>query len=484
MANGSLSGLAYFDGNGTRAFDDGDVPLEGVGVAIVAAGTRDTVERVVSGGDGAFAFSPVPVGSYSLAVDEGSIGDTVIVARLDPTEVSVSPLDSTIVDVAISFPIVSVAEARALPVGDRIFLDGIALNSWPTFGDSTVHVADTSGTMRCIRVGPGPVFPGDSVRVRGRVSTRSGQRVIDLDRRSPLVLELVESPPPVVVSTRLAATADGSVLDAAFVRIIGARIVDLATVGDDQIVTLDDGSGPVDVVLDGSVTFNPGPFLLEGANLTVSGLLVPTGTGEWQLKPRFDNDMAVIPPVVSVAEARNSAIGEIVFVDGIVLNFLAAYGDSTVHISDNTGAIRGIRMLPVTVFPGDSVRFVGKVAAFDGQPVIDDPTVFPLGFSRLPPPEVVSTFEANAARAGTLDAALVSVANARITDTATVAGDLLATVNDGSGAGVVVFDGAVPFNRIPYVPDAVLNVTGLLVPSGVNTWVVKPRSPADVVVQP
>ena len=482
--DGVLVGLAYFDANATREFDTGDEPLAGVGIALLAAGTSDTVEKVISAGDGQFSFPAIPVGSYEVVVDTATIGDSVIVADIDDAEVNITPGDSARVNVAISFPLLTIGEARLRPVGKKIFVDGIALNSWPTFGDSTIHIADITGSMRSIRAGPGAVSPGDSIRLRGTVSTRSGQKVLDLDRRVPTVLQIAELPAPAIVTTGVAASADGGVLDAAFVRLDSARIADTATVNQDLVVTVDDGVGQLEVVFDGDAQFDPGSFLLPGADIAVTGLLVPTGTGTWRLKPRSDIDVAITPPVISIVAARNAALGAIVFVDGIALNFWAAFGDSTIHISDNTGSMRGTRVEDiVSVFPGDSVRFVGKIRVRDGQPVIDEVSVFSLGFSRVPPPQNVSTFEANAARVGTLDAALVSLANATISDTVTAAAGFHATVNDGSGPVVVEFDRDIPFNVAPYVPGARLNATGLLVPSGFGTWLFKPRAPGDVQLQ-
>ena len=92
----------------------------------------------------------------------------------------------------------------------------------------------------------------------------------------------------------------------------------------------------------------------------------------------------------------------------------------------------------------------------------------------------LSTAGAATANAGASDAAFVSVSNAAISDTATVSGDFHATVDDGSGPVVVVFDKDVSFNLAPLVPGALLNVWGLLVAEGGGVWVLKPRGVGDV----
>jgi hypothetical protein len=95
----------------------------------------------------------------------------------------------------------------------------------------------------------------------------------------------------------------------------------------------------------------------------------------------------------------------------------------------------------------------------------------------------VSTASAVTARNGASDAAFVTISGATVSVTDTIGADLHATVDDGSGPVVVVFDGDEfdesahwPF----YVPDAVLDVWGVLVPDGSGGWVLKPRGTADV----
>ena len=141
------------------------------------------------------------VGNYRVVVDSTTVGDSAIVARVNTTDISVRPGDTLQVEVAISFPLLTVAEVLALPLGAKVFVNGIALNGRETFGDSTIHVADTSGTLRAVRAGPGPIFPGDSIRIRGTVATRSGRVVVDLDRNTPMVLAIAELPVADTVAT-------------------------------------------------------------------------------------------------------------------------------------------------------------------------------------------------------------------------------------------------------------------------------------------
>ncbi len=60
----------------------------------------------------------------------------------------------------------------------------------------------------------------------------------------------------------------------------------------------------------------------------------------WRLKPRSDEDVSVSAPVMTISEARMLPVGEVVFIDGVALNFLATFGDNTLHVSDTSASIR------------------------------------------------------------------------------------------------------------------------------------------------
>lgn len=485
-ATGTVLGFVYFDANANREHEDSDADLAGVRVSLVSQGGVERIASARSDDQGLLELSSVPVGDYEVVVDTASIGDSTVVADIDFPWVTVVPNDTQDIIVAISFPISNTSEVLALPIGSKTFVDGIALTAGAVFGDSTLHIADSSGALRVIRVGTGPVSLGDSVRLRGTVASRDGQPVLDMNRQVPQVLAIAEAPAPDSVGTAEAATALSGVLDAGIVRIGSARVIDTATVGGDFVVTADDGSGELDILLDGDIAFNPGPYLVPGVDVSVSGILVSTG-GAWSLKPRSDADIDVSPPVLTVSAVRGVPAGQVVFVEGKVLTPMSVaaqatvFGDSTLHIADASGAIRITRVPPANLALGDSVRFVGTTAVRDGQLVVDQPTLFLLGSAFAGQPQTVSTSEAADASSGALDAAFVRIDSARVLDTTTVGGDFVLTVNDGTGELDVVFDNDITFNPGPYfLPGADIEADGLLVPSGGGSWQLKPRDDADV----
>lgn len=299
---GTVQGFVYSDANGNRQLDVGDPPVRGVGVRLVLRGTRDTLARAQTNPEGLFVMMEVSVGSYVALLNETTLGDTLRVVRIDTEDSIVEEGESSQVEIAVaagktvplsfavSFPKVTVAQARTLAVGRKVFVEGIALNGPGTFGDSTAHLTDSSGSIRMTRVRSPLVTAGagDSLRFLGTTSTRDGQPT--LDDVKPFFVASVGLPPPEQVATAAAAGADDGRLDGAQIQVVGAAITDTATLGKDFRLTVDDGSGPTEVLLDGDAPISTRSYAPD-AVLDVTGLLVPAGAGAWRLKPRFDADI-------------------------------------------------------------------------------------------------------------------------------------------------------------------------------------------------
>jgi hypothetical protein len=289
---GFVAGLVYLDLDGDREPGGPDQALPGVGVRLVVAGTLDTLARATSDANGGFVFGAVPVGQYTVVVPEAPVfGDSLQVVRIDTADVSLGVNDTTEVGVSVSYPSYTVAEVRALPLGEKIFVEGLALNNSPAFGDSTVHLRDTTGAIRVMGTRGPLVAVGDSVRFLGRVAARNGQPVIENGQAT--IIQIVGPPASIGVTTAEAATANAGVLDAELVRFVNGTIADdtTTTANGDYQFTVDDGlGGAVLVVLDQDVGFTDMRTLyVPGVVLAGVGVLVPAGSGSWVLKPRNNN---------------------------------------------------------------------------------------------------------------------------------------------------------------------------------------------------
>lgn len=293
-ATGGVEGQVVFDGNGSLTVDATDTPAAGVRVRLLTPVSRDTVMRTETTADGTFRLTGVPVGVYAVVIDSASVGDSARVIAVSSPTITVSP--DTVVDVTgiIGYPRVAASQVRTLPLGRWVFVTGVSLHAREVFSDTLVHVVDTSGAIRAVRVRPAVMAAGDSVRLRGRVAVRLGQRVLDDVTVFPLGPTLI--PTIATILTGQAATAAGGTRDAQLVRILDAAIIDTATVGGSLTVRVNDGSGIVTVLLDrtADAAFRP-PFQAATWSapnrFDILGVLVPTGTGTWQVRPRSALDL-------------------------------------------------------------------------------------------------------------------------------------------------------------------------------------------------
>ncbi|HSK18852.1 MAG TPA: OB-fold nucleic acid binding domain-containing protein [Longimicrobiales bacterium] len=383
-------------------------------------------------------------------------------------------------EASVTFPSMTIAAARATTAGLRVVVEGIALNGWFAFADSTVHIADATGAIRGVRV-LGFVGPGDSIRLSGTVATRNGQPVLS-NATVALLSAAVGLPALDSVSTSTAASAQGGVRDAGQVRIGGSITGTQNLPSGDVILTVNDGSGAVQVLFDRDIAFNPGPYQ-PGALLRASGVLVPTGTGTWQLKPRSRDDATAFYPTVTVAGARALQPGQTAYVAGMALNGTNTFGDSTVHVQDASGAIRFTTVPGAPpILAGYAVTILGTAGVLNGTPIMRASSVSQVSVGTLPAPDSVSTATAASAQGGTRDAGQVAVSGT-IVAAVTVGSDILLAITDGTGTLEVVLDAAVGFNSAAYQVGDSIRARGVLVPKTTGTvWQLKPRAVNEVAV--
>src|SRR5690606_6104546 len=386
----------------------------------------------------------------------------------------------SVTDVAVDYPSFPIAEVRDQPLGSCIFVYGVALNAWGTFGDSTLHVTDGTGAIRATRVQQSAVTVGDSIRLLGLVTTGTGgHRVLSNAQVAQIYRPAIQQPVPIVLTTATAARANGGQHDAALVSIKNASILSASTTASgDRLVTVNDGSGPLDILIDASTGINTSQ-LVGGAFLTqATGVLVPVAANTWQLKPRFDQDLELTFPTVTIAEARQLQAGQTVYIEATALNALVAFSDRSVHLRDATGAIRTLNV-PQTanLTAGTRVRMLGTITFQEGQPVLASITEVITGETVGAPALEVSVPAAANANGGVLDAELVRVTGVTV---ATV-GDTIRVSGSGGTLGVVI-DPSTGIGTGQFTVGRRFDLTGVLVPgAGGAEWILKPRSPLDVV---
>lgn len=301
-AAGTVTGLAWIDRNGNGLLDASDGPARDIRVELRPWASYKVAYTAETGAGGDFTLDRVLVGDYVAAVDSGTVGDSLRILRIDSVRLTVSAGDTTTVVVGLTYPEVTIDSARSTALESRVFIQGLVLSEWNTFGDAAVHIRDTTGAIRVVRAQPSSVAAGDSVRVLGVTSLQAGRTVLK-DGVVFLLETGVESPGPELITTGRAASADGGRFDAELVRVDNAVVQDTSrnTLGE-PVLAVDDGSGTVEIVLDRDIFFFlavTGGGDVIGSRADATGVLVPPASGAagvWVLKPRQNADLTLRAP--------------------------------------------------------------------------------------------------------------------------------------------------------------------------------------------
>ncbi len=292
---GTIGVAVFLDRDGSRTLSAADTVYGGARIALLLKGRHDTLRTEPSNARGLIFFKSLPFGEYRVAVAKASLGDSLEVANIDITDISISQNHDTAgVVIRVAYPELTIRQARAAAPGKRVFIRGVVLAGVQVFRDTTSYVADSSGSIRltevALRGGLVGNTPGDSISALGTISSRLGQPVL----ARALVGRFGSRPPPValIVNTVTAASASSGAFDAGLVQVIAALISDTASVSPDFKVTVNDGSGPLAIILDANAPFLRALFV-PGKHVNARGVLVPNGTGGWTLKPRDTADIVV-----------------------------------------------------------------------------------------------------------------------------------------------------------------------------------------------
>lgn len=283
--------VVFYDRDASGTFTAFDTTFPGIRAGLVTLGTQDTVAAGTSDAQGRIQIASMPLGRYRLAVDTTGLGDTLrLFAAIPDTLVVTASTPAQAVSGALTLPRRTASQVRAAADGERVMVSGVVLSGLQRFADTTAHLRDATGALRLLdarNLGAPPFnIEGDSVRVLGTVATRNGQKVIAQARLFTYYAFAGGTGPRVdTLSTASARTAAGGSRDADLVFINSAAILSATPVGSALQVTVDDASGPVDLLLDENLGAVPGQFPV-GMSVRAQGVLVPTGTGFWQLKPR------------------------------------------------------------------------------------------------------------------------------------------------------------------------------------------------------
>ncbi|HEX2187453.1 MAG TPA: hypothetical protein VHG51_01085 [Longimicrobiaceae bacterium] len=300
-STGAVRGVAFLDRNGNGTGEASDRPFRVAEVRLVTPGSGTVVGRATTDSTGFFIIPDVPIGRYQVTVAPESLADSVQMLP-PPVEVSVPPQDTVDVAVGVTYPKVTVEEARTLPLGRRVFVEGTVVGAYA----DTAHLTGATRSIRATRLaaGSGSInptqLPGDSVRILGVTARNRGQPTLD----DALLFQLSSRviPPPVQTNTGTAAAGGGGTLDAAQVQVRNAVVQDTFSVEGEWYLRLDDGSGPVNFWLGPRINFRSTGFV-PGARVIATGVLAPNPNGAgWRIRwRRAEEDLVFVGLSADVA---------------------------------------------------------------------------------------------------------------------------------------------------------------------------------------
>lgn len=292
--NGALQAQFFVDRDWNGTFNAGDTTIAGLTVYLITGGGRDTVATGQTAATGAVLFTGLVPGPYTVALDSALVLGDSFSTTLNPPRATVANSGQALSILGrVGFPQVTLAQARAAAPGKRLVVLATLTAAPTSFSDSTAHVSDASGKLRLTRIvatAGGPFIPGDIVRVLGHAGSRAGQPVLDSTRVA--LAGLGPAPVPDTLSTAQAAAAQAGALDAGLVYIHDAEVLASAGQNGDVVLTLDDGSGPLEMRIDKILQPNPSLFF-PGDSVNASGVLVSTGAGSWELRLRSAQDLTI-----------------------------------------------------------------------------------------------------------------------------------------------------------------------------------------------
>ena len=295
----SLSVQAYFEYDDNAGIGGGDAPAPGVPIQVVLLGTNTPVVEGVADAMGDVEFPEIPVGTYDIRVDPAFLADSLVVAGIDSTRVTFAPGQARNFQVGLTPPSLTVAQVRALPLGRRAWITGMALNGRQSSVDGAVHVLeDGTSALRVNLPAASGGSAGDSVRALGTTAgTGSGRFFVS--GRINVLAQSVRAIFPLEVDIGEARTAGGGQHAARLVVIRGGQVAGTSAIPFVGLrVSVQDGAETINVLLPQQNGFGTPNLPVGTPVVSIAGLLVqdPDATGAWRIVPRGGGDVSFGPP--------------------------------------------------------------------------------------------------------------------------------------------------------------------------------------------
>lgn len=431
-----------------------------------------------------------------------------------PSAVPTPSLGSTVTPTPVSTPtatpdptVVTIAAARAQPDGTMATVQGISLTDG-TFTEGGGYLADATGAIAVLV--SGGTFPrGHAVRVTGELDDRYHQRTLRAAPSGVVVIGPAAEPAATGASTG----GIGEAMEGQLVKVQGEIVSSATQLSGGTAYDLDDGSGPVRVVVLDATGIAHGTWQ-RGTRLDLRGVVGQrdssgTGTSGYRLYPRDPDDVNALQPsltpvpsasssaagssspgpsddgsVVTIAAARQAPLNTRVQVRGVVTLPTSLLGDGTAALQDASGAIiLRIGDEAGELQLGELVQVDGKRSTKSGMETLQVSTP-PLRLGTQPQPGAAR--HATGALGEAQEARLVVVRGAvATTPRRSSAENVYFDLDDGSGPVRVYISPRSGIEAAGLLAGSWLEITGVLGQEtsgqqperGHRLW---PRQPADV----
>lgn len=355
-----------------------------------------------------------------------------------------------------------IADAVKLADGTSVTLEGIVTLMPGAFGSSkSFYLQDNTGAANIYTATDPGVHVGDKVKLTLTKSTYNG--AVEFINISALALE-----GSVTLTPKTVSTVDAS-LQYQLVSLKNVKVTQISSPDSYGSFTFQavNGNQATTVYMDNRTGITFAGFsakVKDGDLVDITGIVYVYGSNNSvEIKPRSLNDLTLtdnqspVPEKISIADARQTADGTLVTVEGVITSEPGAFGGQAFYIQDDTAGIY-VYQTTAGFHAGDVIRISAKKTAFNTELELSNPVALEkIGTAQVPDPIVQTQLsESNQGR-------LVTLENVTISNyiTATPAGSF---EFDASGTHVRI-DGRTGISmaafQAQYPAGSVVNLSGI-----------------------
>lgn len=296
--SGRLTGRLFFDADNNALFTPlgGDTLLRNVAVQLRERGSSVMIATTTTDATGSFTFEAVPPGTHDVFLVRDPTVTGAVVFCVNPLRASVYRGETAFLSaVAKRGCVVRINVAEADTLRAPVTVAGIVTAAQNTYRSDNAYIQDPTGGVLLFDVpGSAALALGDSIEVSGVLTQFNGEAEIEDVVVAPnRVRTTVPAPLERTTGAIAAAVAAGGAKTADVGRLLvvrGAR-VGAFTSGGGRNAVLNDGSGAIELRLDGNViNAIPTTRFNQTSCYDIIGIL-GFFNGAPQLKPRIASDV-------------------------------------------------------------------------------------------------------------------------------------------------------------------------------------------------